>query len=91
MYSQAQSLLKEENFDTRLAGIRLLGRDIAKMSNPQTLETVKEILEDETGKQSCYRLIEDMASETFIYGDQFDEILNYVEKLKKGISEVLNN
>jgi len=28
-----------------------------------------------------------MVSGTFMYSDQFDEILNYVEKLKEGISE----
>jgi len=87
LYGQALSLLEEEDFDNRLAGIRLLGRDIAKISNPQTLKTIKEILEDETGEQSRYRLVEDMVSGTFMYSDQFDEILNYVEKLKEGISE----
>ncbi|MGB3345799.1 MAG: nucleotidyl transferase AbiEii/AbiGii toxin family protein [Candidatus Humimicrobiia bacterium] len=91
LYSQALSLLEEEDFDTRLAGIRLLGMDIAKISNPQTLKAVKEILEGETGEQSRYRLVEDMISGISMYSDQFDEILNYVEKLKEGISEVLHN
>lgn len=87
LYSQALSLLEEEDFDTRLAGIRLLGRDIAKISDSQTLKAVKEILEGETGEQSRYRLVEDMISGISVYSDQFDEILNYVEKLKEGISE----
>ncbi|MBU2598165.1 MAG: nucleotidyl transferase AbiEii/AbiGii toxin family protein [Actinobacteria bacterium] len=87
LYGQALSLLEEEDFDTRLAGIRLLGRDIAKISDSQTLKAVKEILEGETGEQSRYRLVEDIVSVTFMYSDQFDEILNYVEKLKEGISE----
>jgi len=91
LYSQALSLLEEEDFDTRLAGIRLLGMDIAKISDPQTLKAVKEILEGETGEQSRYRLVEDMVSGISVYSDQFDEILNYVEKLKEGISEVLHN
>jgi len=91
LYSQALSLLEEEDFDTRLAGIRLLGMDIAKISDPQTLKAVKEILEGETGEQSRYRLVEDMVSGISMYSDQFDEILNYVEKLKEGISEVLHN
>lgn len=80
-------MLEEEDFDTRLAGIRLLGMDIAKISYPQTLKAVKEILEGETGEQSRYRLVEDMVSGISVYSDQFDEILNYVEKLKEGISE----
>ena len=91
LYSQALSLLEEEDFDTRLAGIRLLGMDIAKISDPQTLKAVKEILEGETGEQPRYRLVEDIVSGISVYSDQFDEILNYVEKLKEGISEVLHN
>lgn len=87
LYGQALSLLEEEDFDTRLAGIRLLGRDIAKISDSQTLKAVKEILEGETGEQSRYRLVEDVVSGISVYSDQFDEILNYVEKLKEGISE----
>ena len=91
LYGQALFLLEEEDFDTRLAGIRLLGMDIAKISDPQTLKAVKEILEGETGEQSRYRLVEDIVSGISVYSDQFDEILNYVEKLKEGISEVLHN
>lgn len=91
LYGQALSLLEEEGFDNRLAGIRLLGRDMAKTSAPQTLKTIKEILDGETGEQSRYRLVEDMVSGTFMSGDQFDEILHHIEKLKEGISEVLHN
>lgn len=91
LYGQALSLLEEEDFDNCLACIRLLGQDMAKISDPQTLKAVKEILDSETGEQSRYRLVEDMVSGISMYSDQFDEILNYVEKLKEGISEVLHN
>lgn len=88
LYGQELSLLEEEGFDTRLAGIRLLGRDMAKISDSETLERVKEILESETGDQSRYRLVEDMVRGDFMSGDKFDEIFHKVEKLKEGISEV---
>ena len=91
LYGRELSLLEEEGFDTRLAGIRLLGRDMVKISDPETLERVKKILESETGEQSRYRLVEDMVSGIFISGDKFDEILHQVEKLKDGILEVFPN
>jgi len=34
LYEEDLPLLQEEDFDTRLAGTRLLGRDIAKISDP---------------------------------------------------------
>jgi len=91
LYGQELSLLEEEGFDTRLAGIRLLGRDIAKISDSETLERVKKLLESETGDRSRYRLVEDMVRGNFMSGDKFDEILHQVEKLKEGVSEVSPN
>jgi len=91
LYGQELSLLEEEGFDTRLAGIRLLGRDMAKISDPKTLERVKKILESETGEQSRYRLVEDMVRGNFMSGDKFDEIVHQVEKLQEGISGVSLN
>lgn len=49
--------------------------EVKKIADSQTLKTVKEILDDETGEQSRYRLVEDMVSGTFMSDDQFDEIL----------------
>jgi len=34
LYEEDLPLLQEEGFDTKLAGVRLLGRDIAKISDP---------------------------------------------------------
>ncbi len=58
---------------------------MAKIADPETLKKVKEILEDETGEQSRYRLVQDMIKGSLEVENKFDEILNFIEKLKAGI------
>src|SRR4030067_1186523 len=64
LYEEDLPLLQEEGFDTKLAGTRLLGRDMAKISDSKTFLIVKEILDDETKEMSQYKLIIDMIRET---------------------------
>lgn len=85
LYNKELSLLEDEKFDIKLAGIRLLGQDMAKISSLATIKAVKEILDSETGEQSRYRLVADMVKDSFMKGD---EILHQLEKLKEGISKV---
>ncbi len=87
LYEEDLPLLQEEGFDTRLAGTRLLGRDMAKISDPKTFLVVKEILDAETEEMSQYKLISDMMRETGMSDTKFDEILLQLEKLKQGIVE----
>jgi predicted nucleotidyltransferase len=88
LYDKEQDLLQEEKFDLRLAGIRLLGRDVAKIADPDTLSTVMGILAGETGERTQYRLVNDMVRGSLSYDDKFDEILLQVEKLRMGLLEV---
>jgi len=83
LYEKEIPLLKEEDFDNRLSGIRLLGRDMAKISSPITLNKIKEILSNETVDQTHYRLMSDMVS----LHDDFNEVLFMLKKLRQGISE----
>lgn len=83
LYEEELPLLESEGFDNQLAGIRLLGKDMAKIADTITAEAVKAILTDETGDQSRYRLVGDMVS-AYGFRDRFDEILRQVEKLKEG-------
>jgi len=84
LYDSAQAFLQEENFDNRLAGIRLLGHDMAKIADPETLAAVRKILDAETGKGTHHRLIIHMIGGSARIDTRFDEALNYLEKLKKG-------
>jgi predicted nucleotidyltransferase len=88
LYEEDLPLLQEEGFDTKLAGTRLLGRDIAKISDPRTILILKGILDAETEELSQYKLITDMIRETGMADTEFDEILLQLEKLKQGIVEV---
>jgi predicted nucleotidyltransferase len=88
LYDKEQDLLQEEEFNTRNASIRLLGQDMAKIADAETLSVVKGILDNETGEQSQYKLITDMIKGSLGYEDRFDETLQQVEKLRKGLSEI---
>lgn len=87
LYEQELSLLEEEGFDTSLAGIRLLGRDMAKIAEEDTIEAVKEILDKETDEHSQYRLISDMLKGNLTVDVKFDDILQQAEKLRQGVVE----
>ena len=87
LYSDGQSMLEEEGFDIRLAGIRLLGHDIANMSDPETIKAVISILDKETNELSRYRLITDMIRGSHMFEGKFDEALRQLKKLKEGIAE----
>ena len=86
LYDNEADLLKEEDFDNQISCIRLLGRDIAKISNTDTFNKIKEILSSETDEQSQYRLIPDMVN---VLND-FDKVLFLLNKLKQGILEMEN-
>ena len=87
LYNEEPDLI-EDDFDYERASARLLGRDMAAMSNPKTLETIIEILDQETGDQSLYRLIQDMRDNKYFQND-FDEFLQLLKHLKTGILERL--
>ena len=83
LYDQETRLLMEEEFDNERSGIRLLGRDMARISNADTANTIKEILDLETGKKSNYRLVSQMGN----ISDDPDNIMFILEKLKQGFIE----
>jgi predicted nucleotidyltransferase len=88
LYEEDIPLLQEEGFDTKLAGTRLLGRDITKISNPRTIQIFKGILDAETEELGQYKLATDMIREAGMAETRFDEILLQLEKLKQGIVEI---
>ncbi len=78
--------LKKKVFDNQIACIRLLGRDMAKISNTDTLNKIKEILSSETDEQSQYRLIPNFVN----VRNDFEKVLSLLNKLKQGILERKN-
>ncbi len=87
LYENETSLLQEEGFDNELAGIRLLGRDMARISNSDTAKMLMDIFVSETDEDSQYKLISQMASNS----NRFDANLLLLEKLKQGFVEGLGN
>ena len=81
-------MLQEEGFDTRLAGARLLGRDMAKISDSKTFLIVKEILDAETEEMGQYKLVSDMMREAGMSDTRFDGILAQLKKFREGFVEV---
>jgi len=61
LYETYDPLLIEEDFDSRLASIRVLGRDIARLGSPETIKRVEEILARETTEDQGVRMLADMA------------------------------
>ncbi len=88
LYGEEESMLLEEGFDNELAGIRLLGRDMARISSSDTSKVVLEILVRETEEESPFKLAAQM---TYSNHDGADDILAFLEKLKQGFIEGLGH
>ncbi|MEW5744413.1 MAG: nucleotidyl transferase AbiEii/AbiGii toxin family protein [Nitrospirota bacterium] len=87
LYDREQTLMEEERFDIRLAGIRLLGRDIARICDQNTAEVIKSIFLKETMEEGEYRLVRHMIAGTQEFDSKFEDVLQLIEKLKQGFSE----
>jgi len=79
----------QEDFDYESASARLLGRDMAAISQHKTARIVLDILNRETGKQDRYRLVEDMIRTSRGYSGDFEDMLHLLEELKRGFIERL--
>jgi len=88
LYGEDLPLLQEEGLDTRMAGIRLLGRDMGKISEPETFRMIKGILDAETEELSQYKLVTDIIRETGMSETRFDETLAQLTKLRQGFVEI---
>jgi len=87
MFSEALDLVDSEDFDYVSVGARLLGRDIAVILSTDAKAVVLEILNNETGKQDRYRLIEDMMRSDVLLTNYFEDVLRWLEEVKAGILE----
>ena len=88
VYSGADSDISEGNDpDYELMSAKLLGRDVAKISNPAAKEYIKKILNEETGEQDRYKFIEDMRQGYVFRREDFAERLKLMESFKLGFLE----
>ena len=87
LYDKTLNLLEEEDFDTKLASIRLLGRDMAMIANTGTANEIRFILETET--QEPHNLITHIIRERRVFNDNLETINLQLEKLKQGFIEAL--
>ncbi len=88
LYEQEAQLLEEEDYDLEKAGARLLGRDIATLSRPKSLQKIITILAGQTGEQERYALAEEAVENRSFFAEQFTHNLQLLEKLKQGMVEI---
>lgn len=86
LYEDEVELLQAEGFDQTLAGIRLLGRDLAAVTTPATGKVIKTILATEIDEQGRLRLLQDMVQGHRLH-DRSDEVITKLKKLQQGFSE----
>jgi len=86
LYEKEDEILQTEDFDLTMAGIRLLGRDLAATANDKTGAAVASILKNEIGDQDQYRLVTDMIKSARIF-DEFNGTLEKLKRLVRGFNE----
>lgn len=89
LFGEESALFLDEEYEFEYAGARLLGRDLAKIAKPETVQSVLEVLERETREQSQYRLVAEMDVNRITKVEHFEYHLKLLLKLKQGISEVI--
>jgi predicted nucleotidyltransferase len=80
---EVEEILTQEHFDYEIAGAVLLGHDIATIAKDKTLMRIREILENETGEASQYRLFESMQNFNSIGDFKLD--LKLLSKMKSAL------
>jgi predicted nucleotidyltransferase len=89
LYDAYVPLLTEEEYDTRLASVRLLGRDIAHLCAPDTTNTLTTILTRETDEEQGFKLLTQMVKGTSFQGVKFEAALQLLKKLMQGMHETI--
>jgi len=87
LYEAHASLLVEEGYDNRLASVRLLGLDIARLFDKNTVDAVTAILKRETDEEKGFRLLRQMVKGDLSHGTRFQTALQLLKKLLQGVQE----
>ena len=85
LYNQDSDLMDVDNFDYECAAAILLGRDIASIASPQTLDVLVDILANETSDDSNQRLISDMLISSLDREMESEVLMKLLKCLKEGM------
>jgi predicted nucleotidyltransferase len=81
-------LMETEDFNPTMAGIRLLGRDMASMAGPETSSVAASILQREVdAAEGHHRLVRDMTRGKAVFQRNLAEARRMLEKLGQGLSD----
>jgi len=83
LYGPEVDLLKDEGFYNEIAGIRLLGRDMARLLGSESAGAIMTILNNEAGDICQFRLVNQMVGTPL----DVDSLMSRLEKLKQGFQE----
>jgi predicted nucleotidyltransferase len=90
LYEENRDIIEEKDFDYDLSSARLLGRDIAKITDESSLKEILNVLENETNDFSDYNLARDIMTAIYDYdSNEFKELIKLLQSLKKGIVEFM--
>ena len=91
LYETHPDLLKEEDYDTSIASVRLLGQEIARLCSMETIRVVKDILTRETDKNGDLKLFSHMGMGGSFRGNSFENVLHLLKKLLQGIQDEIQS
>jgi predicted nucleotidyltransferase len=87
LQNEAKDLLGGDSFDYVLAGARLLGRDVGMIAVGEIRKKIETILSREMNASGQLRLPLDMAKGGLSFQDHFDQALNLLSQLQRGLLE----
>jgi predicted nucleotidyltransferase len=87
LYSENADLLDVEDFDLKIAGARILGRELRRYCNTESIEMIGSIIADEKRLQKLGLDINQFEPQL---DNTFDQIMTTLESFRTGFNEVIN-
>jgi predicted nucleotidyltransferase len=89
LYTEASDLLEVDVFDRVVAGARLLGRDMGRLTDSDVQQKILEISVRESDPSGSLKLISDIVGTDVFMQDNFDDIFTLLCSIRDGFSEGL--
>jgi len=87
LFDEGIDIVDGKDYDYDLASARFLGRDIGKISSPDTKAKLIEILEREADSKQGHKIAMDIMQSDSYRSESYERILEYFNALLKGIAE----